>query len=247
MVGSVLVNRQSRQPGDGGCFRQNSTCRFGDLCPGGAAPVTFSRGVSIAVPGDVSNQVRLLHEGIVGLFRLWPTGQEMLASLYLPGDVFGLTSILPDWERRLRPGLFILDVRVLVPAKVCLLDPQVFVSHVSRDSSRAAKILQICARQFRDRARIVILPSRHGPEKALAQILAVLAEKVGVPISDGVILPCYLSHQDLADLARMTRATATRAVQYLCQRHLIHSQRKRILVPSVSRLWQMIEGESECI
>lgn len=243
MVGGVVVASRMGEEVGGRCDKHNRACRFTGICPGEATLTFVARGTSANPPGGRTSLVRLVHEGILGVFRLWTTGEETLASLWLPGYVFGVMATVSDRERRPRPGLIIYDVRALAPVTKCLLHPDAFLSHVCQEPSRAALVIQMLARQSMETLRMVARPTRKGPEKALAHILAVLAERVGIAVPNGTLIPYYLSHQALADMSGITRSTATLAVQCLCRRRLIRIEERRILIPSVVKLWEMIEEE----
>lgn len=227
----------------GRCDKHNRTCRFTGICLGEATLRFISRGISVFPPGGRGSHLHLVHEGILGIFRLWETGKEAIASLWLPGDIFGLTAGMEDRGPRPRPGLMVYDVRAVVPSALCVSYPDTFFSHVGQEPSRVAQVLRMCGRQSMETFRIVARPVRQGPEKALAHTLAVLAERVGVVVPNGTLIPYHLPHKDLADMAGMTRSTATRAVHCLCFRGLIRMEKRRILVPSVVELWEMIEEE----
>ncbi len=187
--------------------------------------------------------MHLLHAGILGIFRLWTTGKESVISLFLPGDIFGLMSSVEDFGPRPWPGPKVHDARAVVPTTLCVLCPDTFFSHVGQEPSRVAQVLRMWGRQSMGTFRIVARPRRQGPEKALAHTLAVLVEKVGIAVPNGTLIPYHLPHNDLADMSGMTRSTATRAVQCLCRRRLITMDEKQILIPSVVKLWAMIEEE----
>ncbi len=243
MVGQATAARRVAGEVGSHCGKHKRACRFTRICPGDGILTCISRGTSASPPGSRASYVRLVHEGILGVFRLWVTGEETLASLWLPGHILGIMATVSDLEPRPRPGLIIYDVRALAPVTICRLHPDAFLSHVCREPSRAALVMQMLARQSMENLRLVARPARKGPEKALAHVLAALAESVGTVAPNGTLLPFCFSHQVLADMAGMTRSTASRAAQYLRRRGLVRIERKRVLVPSVVKLWDIVEEE----
>lgn len=229
--------------GDSHCHKQERVCRFGVLCPKAGTLTFLPKGTALGPPEYRPHAVRLLHEGVLGLFCVWPTGKETLISLFVPGDICGLMWFIPEQEVERRPLHVAYHIRSLTPASLCQVDPEIFVSHVCRDPTRTLLVLKTGVQLYVEACHMSARPTRQGPEKALAHIIAVLAERVGSGMPSGTLIPSRFSHQDLADMARLTRSTATRALHYLCCKEFIKLQDKQIMVPDVSKLWELVEDE----
>lgn len=222
-------------------YKPDGGCRFAIVCTGEVKRLFKPKGNSIALPGVVPSSVYLLHEGVVGLFRAWPTGEETVVALYTPGSIFGVTSVLEDWEPR--RGQFLGHIRAVTSIGMCQMDPRRFLSYACGDPLRAKYVVRLTVEQIRDAHRMAALPVRRGPDKALAHILALLAEKASESCEGGWLISSFFTHQELADLARLTRSTATRALHELHRRGLIDFERKQIKVLDVEKLWAIVEDE----
>src|SRR3990172_4147193 len=158
--------------------RPDGDCQFADICPRDATRVCRPKGTSIALPGIKPTRVYLVHEGVVGMFRAWPSGEETIISLWTPGSLFGALSLLEERELP-RPALFPGHLRTLTPSCICELNPESFLSHICSDPQAARVVVTLLVKELRQTYRISMLPARRGAERALAWVLALLAEKAG--------------------------------------------------------------------
>src|SRR3989304_1383562 len=76
------------------CSTAGSACTLVDICRGKGQPFRVKKNDTVFFAGLRSKFVYLLHEGVVGLFRLWESGEESIVTVLAPGSIFGLTSLM---------------------------------------------------------------------------------------------------------------------------------------------------------
>ncbi|MCA9475367.1 MAG: winged helix-turn-helix domain-containing protein, partial [Nitrospira sp.] len=76
-------------------------------------------------------------------------------------------------------------------------------------------------------------------DQRLATILIHLAQRAGTSEAEGVRLSVKLTHQDLADMAGLTKETTSRILSRLKKDHIVTSSRKQLVIQDLARLQKM--------
>jgi CRP/FNR family cyclic AMP-dependent transcriptional regulator len=175
--------------------------------------------------GQVSDRVYIMLSGVAKLSIL-NRQERVLVGLVGPGEVFGVSSLLPNAIRPFRCDAF-------TDCTVAVVPPEVFVDTalgISREllshvlDATVGRWWTMLVRY----ANFVGL----GLRERLAGALLEVGTKFGVEDSRGVLLTLKLTHEDLADLVGASRQrTTVQLKEFENEQALIRDGRRMIIVP----------------
>ncbi len=181
--------------------------------------------------GDASSHVYILLSGVAKLCYV-NREQRVLVGFVGPGEVFGLSSLLPQTTRPFRCEAY-------SDCLVAVVKPEIFVDTVlGVPLDRLSIILDVTVGRWWGMlvryANFVGL----GLRERLAGALLELAEKFGVRDSRGTLLTIKLTHADLAELVGASRQRTTEQLNDFEREGVItRDGRRLIIVPE--KLWQV--------
>jgi CRP/FNR family transcriptional regulator len=198
-----------------------------------ATALKVRRDAAIFMEGEASSQVYILLSGVAKLCYV-NRDQRVLVGFVGPGEVFGLSSLLPQTTRPFRCEAY-------SDCSVAVVKPEVFVDTVlGVPLERLSLILDATVGRWWGMvvryANFVGL----GLRARLAGALLELAEKFGVRDSRGTLLTIKLTHADLAELVGASRQRTTEQLNDFEREHvIIREGRRLIIVPE--KLWQLAQ------
>jgi CRP-like cAMP-binding protein len=196
-------------------------------------PLKVRREDAIFKEGEASSHVYVLLSGVAKLCYV-NREQRVLVGFVGPGEVFGLSSLLPQTTRPFRCEAY-------SDCLVAVVKPEVFVDTVlGVPLERLSLILDVTVGRWWGMvvryANFVGL----GLRERLAGALLELAEKFGVRDSRGTLLTIKLTHADLAELVGASRQRTTEQLNDFEREGVITREGRRlIIVPE--KLWQLAQ------
>jgi len=184
------------------------------------------RRTTLFAEGAPSDDLYLLISGVVKLSLPGLEGEDVLVSLICPGELFGITSLMPGMQRAFRSEAFSDCWVGTVPAEtfVTTLLGVPFSTFSAMMGSTVNRWFDLLYRY----AHFQGLSLR----QRLALALLELAQKFGVQDARGTILILQLTHEDLADLVGASRQKVTEHMKDLERQQLIlRDGRKLIVLP----------------
>jgi CRP-like cAMP-binding protein len=172
---------------------------------GAAARRQLRRGQVLSRIDEPAEQLFVLLKGRVQMSRPMPTGREVLVSVLVPGDVFGLVCLL---TRRSR---YMGTVEAIESGEAMVWD-RATVQRLARDypqitANALAVALEMIA-QFASRHEALIdAPA----SERLAHVLSDLGVRSGTPSPEGIDV--RIKNEQLASLADISSFTASRLLQ----------------------------------
>src|SRR5579862_1993937 len=183
--------------------------------------------------GQVSDRVYIMLSGVAKLSIL-NREERVLVGLVGPGEVFGVSSLLPNAIRPFRCDAF-------TDCTVAVVQPEVFVDTtlgISREI--LSRVLDVTV------GRWWMMLVRYanfvglGLRERLAGALLEVGNKFGVEDSRGTLLTIKLTHADLAELVGASRQRTTEQLNDFEREGVIAREGRRlIIVPE--KLWQLAQ------
>jgi CRP/FNR family transcriptional regulator len=176
--------------------------------------------------GAAPEALYLLVSGVVKLSLRNSEGEDVLISLICPGELFGITALMPGMQRAFRSEAF-------SDCWVAALRPETLVTTLLGVPFSDFSAMMGCTtgRWFALLYRYAHFQGLNLRQR-LAMALLELAQKFGVQDARGTILILQVTHEDLADLVGASRQKVTEHMKELeRQQAILRDGRKLIVQP----------------
>ena len=188
----------------------------------GACVVTqVAREAVIFNQDDPSDRVWVVHTGQVKIVYQEVDGREVILEMIAPGEAFGGGVLFFPTHPATAKGL---EDSTLVS-----FSTEVYARFLEQQPAVTYKLLRMLGARHRSMINMQILAGER-VERRMAHILLKLADRLGQPDEDGILITMSLSRQDLADMSGTTLETAIRTLSRFNQQGLIRTERGGFLV-----------------
>lgn len=171
--------------------------------------------------GDACDRVWILHGGRVKIVYQEENGREMILEMISPGEAFGgAVLFLPQ-----QPA----TARAMAVSEVVSLPSERYSQFLSDHPAAALKLVRMLGTRLHSMVGFQVLAGER-VERRLAHILLKLADRLGQPDPEGVVITIPLARQDLADMAGTTLETTIRTVSRFRAQGLVKTRRGGYLV-----------------
>jgi CRP-like cAMP-binding protein len=165
----------------------------------------FDKGEPLFSEGDASDFLYTILSGRVKVVKTIPSGKEVILEIFGPGDPVGA---VVAYEGRPYPAS-----AVALENTACLLMRRApFFALIERHPSLVRGFMLGLTQRIVELTRRIPEVAGGRVETRFAHLFLKLADKMGRPGPDGVVIPMALSRQDLADLTGTTIETAIRVM-----------------------------------
>jgi len=188
-------------------------------------PIRRKKRETIFYEGEASDQVYILLSGVAKL-SLLNREERVLVGLVGPGEVFGVSSLLPNATRPFRCDAFS-DCIVGVGSPSTLVEVMLGVP-----LERFSRMLEVTVGRWWAMLQRYTNYQGLSVRERLADALLELGTKFGAEEARGVLLTLKLTHFDLAELVGASRQRTTEhLIEFENERMIIRDGRRMIIVP----------------
>lgn len=197
--------------------------------------VRYPARVSIFQQGEKARALHILCFGHVKLFTTSRRGKSMILKIAWPGDLLGLSAVLSQ-------GDYEVTAETLEPCQVKTLRHDEFLALIDKFSEAGRHSLESMASEyqsaFRDARRLSLAGS------AASRLVNVLLDLARNAVDDKKELRfnMALTHEELGDLAGLSRETVTRLLGKFQREGLLRMKGASITIPDRSRFSRISEG-----
>lgn len=189
----------------------------------------YELGQPIYYAGDPATRLYVVAVGKVKLLQHTLSGQDVLLDILTPGEFFGSLSVLGD---ETYPDTALAQTMACILA-IAAAD---FQAVLKRYPSVTVTALETVARRLKAAHEMIRQLSAHSVEHRIAAALLKLAEKLGEPQPEGLLIQMPLSRQELAELTGTTVETASRVMSQFQKDSLIRTGRQWVAIADKLRL-----------
>ncbi len=194
----------------------------------------YEPGQPIYYAGDRATRLFVVAVGKVKLLQHAFSGQDVLLDILTPGEFFGNLPVL---------GADAYPDTALAQTMCCILTVAAadFQTILQRYPAVTLSVLSIVSQRLHAAQERVRQLSAHPVEYRLAAALLKLAEKLGQPQPEGLLIQMPLSRQDLAEMTGTTIETASRVMSQFQKEGLIRTGRQWVAVADLKGLAALVE------
>ena len=169
-----------------------------------AVEVPIQKGQFIFREGDPADWFHIVQQGNVKCVKSNPEGREVTLKVLMPGDLFCCEASAFSGDSH--PGC----AQSMGEGTVIKIHRKTMLDVIQRNPEAAVSIINYLSHRLResqDNAKGFALDRA---EQRVAALLVNLAERSGVQEDNGLRISVRLTHQDLADMAGLTKETTSR-------------------------------------
>jgi CRP/FNR family transcriptional regulator len=183
--------------------------------------------------GEPCDRFWLVQAGRIKIVHQEEDGREVILEMIAPGEPFGGAVLLMPCH----PA----TARAMTDADVVSFSSDSYRRLVSDHPNLALRLIRLLGSRLHSMMALQILAGER-VERRLAHILVKLADRVGRPDPEGVLITIPLSRQDLADMAGTTLETAIRTISRFREQGWVKTRRGGYLViTGLERLQQQAQ------
>lgn len=180
-------------------------------------------GEPLYFPGDTSDTIFMLKKGRVRISRTNPDGKRITLAILEPGEIFGEMALTGEEERKTR-------AETLETSFMCAISRERFLGFLEDHPALNFRITRLMGERRRQiEEKIDQLLFRPAPAR-LALVLQDLFENHAENDGEDGAPEIHFSHQDLADLAGLTRPTATTLLNELEDEGVVEIGRRQLVL-----------------
>jgi CRP/FNR family transcriptional regulator, nitrogen oxide reductase regulator len=195
----------------------------------------FDREAIIFSQGDPCDYVWILRTGEVKIVHQEADGREVILEMISPGEVFGGAVLFMPAH----PA----TARAMTPVEALSFSGEAYTRLLTTQPEVARRLVQMLGGRLHSMMDLQIMAGER-VERRLAHILLKLADRVGRPEPDGVLITIPLSRQDLADMAGTTLETAIRTMSRFRAQGWVTTRRGGyLLIAQLGELQRQAEGQ----
>lgn len=197
----------------------------------------FDAAAPVYGEGDVATHIYVVATGAVKTTRLAANGRESLIDLLTPGDFLGALPALGQKH-------YAESATTLTPACLLGLDTPEFDAIVHEIPQVAVAALKGVAHRLTQSQQAIHMLAGAPLEQRLAALLLVLADKVGKPWNEAMLLDVPLAREDLAAMAGAATESVSRLFSQWQREGWIDAGRRWVAIVDAARLEQVRDGMS---
>ncbi len=198
-----------------------------------AVEIPIHKGQFIFREGDPAEWFHFVQQGNVKCVKSSPEGREVTLKVLMPGDLFCCEASALAGETH--PGC----AQAMGEGTVVKIHRKVMLDVIQQNPEAAVNIinyLSLRLRESQDNAKAFAL---HRAEQRLASILVNLAQRSGTLDGTAIRISVRLTHQDLADMAGLTKETTSRILSRLKKEKTITGSGRNLRILNLPILQEM--------
>ena len=188
----------------------------------------YKRNEIIFVEEDTGQYMYVVKKGRVKVSRTLPNGRETILTFHKEGEYFGEMSLI-DGETA--PA----NVTAVVATTILVMDRKDFNALLENPTINSMFLKMLCKRCREAWAQISVLAFHHADARIRAALYH-LSRNRGTPTDHGIRIDLHLTHRELAEMAGISRETATRVLGQLQNEKTLTIEEGYFLISDAKKL-----------
>jgi len=189
---------------------------------------SYPKNSVVFLEDETGDYMYVVRQGRVKVVRQLPSGKETILAFHDAGEFFGEMSLLDG-------GTTPASVIAVIPTTILSLARRDFRNLLTNAAVNEALLRMLCKRCREAWSQVELLTLHHA-EARIRSLLHQLCTSKGMQVPEGVQIEGRLTHRELADMAGITRESASRAVSRLQKLGLLRMESGSVLVLEQGRL-----------
>jgi CRP/FNR family transcriptional regulator, cyclic AMP receptor protein len=204
----------------------------------GVTETRYDKGQYIFKQGDPAECFHVLMRGAVKCVQSSPAGKEAVLKVLLPGDLFCCEAAVFDGKAH--PGC----AQPMGSVAVLKIPKRAYLKLLKTNPAAALEVIKYLGGRLNEAQETSKTFALERADQRIAALLARLAERIGRPSSDGIVLGLRISRQDIADMTGLAVETTIRTISKLTRKRLIAKSGRSLVIRDLRGLQALAEGPS---
>ena len=204
----------------------------------GITEARYEKGQYIFKQGDPAECFHVLMKGAVKCVQSSKAGKEAVLKVLLPGDLFCCEAAVFDGKAH--PGC----AQPMGPVAVLKIPKHAYLKLLKTNPTAALEVIKYLGGRLNEAQETSKTFALERADQRIAALLARLAERIGRPSSDGIVLGLRISRQDIADMTGLAVETTIRTISKLTRKRLIAKSGRSLVIRDLRGLQALAEGPS---
>lgn len=200
--------------------------------------VLYKKGEIILRPSDELNSVYYIQTGFVKSYYLFRDGRELTYNIFKSGSYFPMLSIIGNVNNSYY-------YQTMTPTKIIKAPRQETLTYVKKDPEVLFELtsrIVVGLNGLLDNMKYLLFGSAR---TRVVSVLLISVNRFGEKMSNKqILIKLPLTHQDIANLAGITRETTSLEIEKLIKKGFLLYKKRHIVVMNYSKLKSEIEIET---
>jgi len=166
---------------------------------------TFRKNETILHEEDTNEYMYTILSGKVKVIQTSEDGKETILAMHKTGDFFGEMSLI---DGKTMPA----TVLAMEETLTAIISKKEFISLISMQGKVLEKLLIILCTRLRESWNKIQMLNFNNAAERIKMLFTILSAEYGEKSADAITLNIKLTHQDIANMAGITRETVTRVI-----------------------------------
>ncbi len=180
------------------------------------------KGSIILYEKDTNRVMYIVLSGKVKVTQVTEDGKEIILAIHTSGEFFGEVSLI---DKKTVPA----TVEAMEDSTVALITEEDF-NELLRNFKFTMSLLKIFSRRLREAWRKIYMLNLKNATDRMKVLFLTLMTRHGKPQENGMLLDIPLTHQEIADMAGLSRETVTRVIDRWKKEDLIRVLRRGVIL-----------------
>jgi CRP/FNR family cyclic AMP-dependent transcriptional regulator len=204
----------------------------------GITEARYEKGQYIFQQGDPAECFHVLMKGAVKCVQSSKAGKEAVLKVLLPGDLFCCEAAVFDGKAH--PGC----AQPMGSVAVLKIPKHAYLKLLKTNPTAALEVIKYLGGRLNEAQETSKTFALERADQRIAALLARLAERIGRPSAEGVVLGIAISRQDIADMTGLAVETTIRTISTLTRKRLLAKSGRTLVVRDLKGLQALSEGPS---
>ncbi len=194
----------------------------------------FARGSIIFLENEPGHTFFIIKSGLIKIARAAPDGRLKTLNILGPRDYFGEMAVLDEPFRSA-------TAEALIDTEVYVIYKKDFESIIEKNPHIAMDVIHTLIQRLRHADQQIEDLTFTGSKERVVKTLVKLSEQFGKKTEEKIHIPLHLTHQEIAELAGLSRETTTRLLNEMERDGLLGFEKHHVIILSDSKFRKLLQ------
>lgn len=197
----------------------------------------FARGSIIFLENEPGHTFFTIKTGLIKIARAAPDGRSKTLNIMGPGDFFGEMAVLDEPFRSA-------TAEALLDSEVYVIYKRDFELLIEKNPHIAMDVIHTLIQRLRHADQQIEDLTFTGSKERVVKTLVKLSEQFGKKDEEKIHIPLHLTHQEIAELAGLSRETTTRLLNEMEKEGFLGFEKHHVIILNDTKFRKLLQPGS---